>query len=364
MSKRDYYEVLGISKNATLEEIKKAYKTLAKKYHPDLNKSPDAEEKFKEINEAHEVLSDEQKRRQYDQFGHAGSNQQGFGGFGGFGNFDDIFSQFFGGGFKDSSDSYGFEEEIDLNIKLQLTITFNEAIKGCEKKISFNRIINCSKCNGAGGINPDDVSVCPTCHGKKIITTQRRTPFGVMQTQQHCPTCNAKGKIIKNKCKGCNGKGLETQLYSCSIVIPAGINNGEHQVISNKGNQSGHKIGNAFIFFNITPSKYFERQGYDLFTKIYIDPILSIIGGLQEIVTYWGNIQIEIPKGVEHGQQIKINNYGVPIPKTNQKGKLFVIVQFAKPDYNNDQIKQLQTILNKDNKYVIDYFKKVKKDIE
>lgn len=367
MAKRDYYEVLGISKNADASEIKKAFRTMAKKYHPDVNKSSDAEEKFKEINEAYEVLSDPEKKSMYDRFGHQDPRQQGSSGFSGFADFGDIFSEFFGGGF-----SSGFsqqEQSQDNNIYASVVISFMESIKGTEKQVSFKRNIICNKCNGSGGQNPNDVRVCSTCNGMGRVRTDKRTFFGIVQSESICPTCNGTKKIIINKCTQCKGTGQQKDHTTLTIVIPKGIENGERLVVSNRGHQNEYGVGNLYVEVVVKQSKYFERSGLDLYTILYIDPIHAVVGGDADVITPWGSTTINIQPGVEHDSRIKISRYGVKKDNksgllSQKEGNLFVIIKFARPDYSSDQLKKLSEIRNKNNKFVKEYNAKIEKEIK
>ena len=372
--KRDYYEVLGVSKNATTDEIKKAYRTLAKKYHPDLNKSPDAEQMFKEVNEANEVLSDPQKRAQYDRFGH----QQPGAGFGGgdfqgdFGSFQDIFEQFFGGsGFGGASGFSGFsnsfEQENDLDIKLALNLTFMESLNGTSKKITYKRKINCEICNGLGTVDPTDVKTCQMCNGNGVIITNKQTMFGNMQTQSICPTCHGKGKVIKNKCNNCHGEGQKATDVTMTVSIPQGIDNNEYLVISNKGHQKAKKEGNVYLIIHVRPSRFFERNNNDLYVRSYIDPVLAITGGEHTLQTPWGLITIDIPKGIKPNTKIKVPKYGVKkLNKSNNRlieGDLYVVIDLADADLSNDQINQLKNFINPNNKNVKDSNEQIRKEI-
>lgn len=367
MAKRDYYEVLGVSKNSDISEIKKAFRTLAKKYHPDVNKTPEAETKFKEINEAYEVLSDPEKRANYDRFGHQDPRQQA-NGFGGFADFGDIFGDFFGGGF--GSSFHQQEKAPDNNIYASVVISFMESIKGVEKKVSFKRSVNCNKCNGSGGETPNDVKTCSTCNGLGRVRMDKRTFFGVVQTESICPTCHGAKRIITKKCSQCKGTGDQKETTTLTIVIPKGIEHGERLVVSNRGNQNSYGTGNLYVEVVVSSSKYFERSGLDLYTTLYIDPIHAIVGGDVEVITPWGKTTISIPAGIEHDSRLKIPKYGIKkeqknnLFNQNKEGNLYVIIKFAKPDYSLDELKKLAEIKNKDNRYVKEYNLKVEKEIK
>lgn len=383
-NKRDYYEVLGVNKNASDDEIKKAYRKLAKEYHPDRNKSPDAEAKFKEISEAYEVLSDPQKRSQYDRFGFNsnqfgnGFNAQGFdfGDFGGFGDLGDIFEQMFsgfGGGFGGASSSRKQQNAQNINIERLLTISFIESIKGCEKKIKFIRKKTCSKCHGSGGETPNDVTKCSTCNGNGTVISEIQTQLGTMRTQQVCPKCSGKGKMIKNKCTKCHGNSYIDEEVTLTINIPAGIGNGEQLVVSNKGNEFNNKIGNLYLIIQVVPSNFFERNGNDLLVKQFIDPLICMIGGKTKIMTVWGEIEIEIPANTRNGETLKIPKYGIRSDKkkslfsSSTEGNLYITVMYAQPNnYDKDDIQKLKEILAKypKNKETIEWNNQIAKEIK
>ncbi len=367
MSKRDYYEVLGVAKTVTPDEIKKAYRVLAKKYHPDVNKEPGAEERFKEINEANEVLSDPQKRAQYDRFGHAGP-QGGFGqgGFSGFsGNFEDIFSEFFGGF---SGFGGGSSQEEDSDIQLAITLTFYEALKGTSKKVTYKRNTSCSACDGTGDANKAHPLTCTACNGRGYVIKQQQTMFGIQRMQTECNVCDGRGVKVANPCKTCKGKGTQPETVTLTVTIPQGVDHGEVLTVTGKGNKTIRDTGNLYLHIQVGQSKYFERHNMDLYTIAYIDPILAIVGGQQEVITPWGPVQFTVPSGIEQDKKIKILGYGVKKPNKQNlfakaAGDLFVVIKLAKPDYTQDQIKQLQELLNKNNKYVKDYLDDVKKEV-
>lgn len=384
-NKRDYYEVLGVSKNASDDEIKKAYRKLAKEYHPDRNKSPDAETKFKEISEAYEILSDSQKRAQYDRFGFnanqyggGGFSSQGFdfGSFGDFGDLGDIFEQMFsgfGGGFSNAQSSKRNQGPQNINIERLLTISFIESIKGCEKKIKFLRKKTCSKCHGNGGENDSDVTKCTTCNGNGTVINQIHTQLGTMRTQQVCSKCNGKGKIIKNKCSKCNGNCYIDEEVTLTINIPAGIANGEQLVVSNKGNEFNNKIGNLYLIIQVTPSNFFERSGNDLLVKQFVDPLICMIGGKTKIMTVWGEIEIEIPANTRNGETLKIPKYGIRMDKkkslfsTNIEGNLYITIMYAQPNsYSKDDIQKLKEILKKypTNKESVEWNNQISKEVK
>ncbi|GHU51719.1 chaperone protein DnaJ [Bacilli bacterium] len=384
-TKRDYYEVLGISKNASADDIKKAFRKLAMQYHPDRNKSPDAESKFKEINAAYEVLSDPQKRQNYDQFGHAGAEGQFGGGHGG--GFEDIFSQMFNGGRQSSG---GFEdifsgmfgggqrrstrrstqEEFDLDIRASLQISFIESILGTTKKIKYNINEVCDECNGTGISNePGASETCPYCHGTGVVTQQQRTPFGIIQSQTECPHCHGVGKIIKKPCKKCGGKKYIKKQIDLDIKIQPGIRNGNIIQYSNQGNIQKNKKGNLYLTINVTPSRIFDIKGNSVYTEAVVDPITAITGGTIKIPTPYGIKEVQLKPNTYNGEQITVGDYGIKNAKSkilsNSNGDLVVTIVYAKPkNYNKDKLAQLRNINDGTNSEVDNFINKVRKEIE
>ena len=339
--KRDYYEVLGVNKGATDAEIKKAYRGLAKKYHPDMNPgNAEAEAKFKEANEAYEVLSDSDKRAKYDQYGHAAFDPAagaGAGGFGGFGGFDvdlgDIFGSFFGGGFGGGSRQQRRNapqrgDDIETNI----TISFEEAVFGCKKEIKYSRMKKCSGCNGTG--SADGVTeTCPTCRG----TGQRRVMqnLGGMQFQSTttCDTCRGTGKYIKNPCNKCRTSGFEREQKSITINIPAGIDHGKGLVIRGGGNDglNGGPTGDVVVMISVRKSSTFQRDGYDLYCEIPITISEATLGAEIEIPTLEGTEKYNIPDGTQTGTTFTLKNKGVPMVNSNRRGDLIFRVNVEIP---------------------------------
>ena len=286
--KRDYYEVLGVSKTASADEIKKAYRSLAKKYHPDMNPGDkEAEAKFKEVNEAYDVLSDEGKRQKYDQFGHAAfdpsAGAEGFGGFGGFGDggfdFGDIFSSFFGGGGGSRSSRNAAIDGED--IVTRLTISFDEAVFGCKKEISYPRVEACDECSGTGAEKGSKPETCATCHGTGRVTVQQQTMFGRMQSQRTCTACRGTGKIVKNPCKNCNGKGYVRVTKKTELTIPAGIDNGQRIIRRGQGSagRNGGAAGDLIIEVTVKAHKFFERERNNVYCEIPISFAAAALGG-------------------------------------------------------------------------------------
>ena len=352
--KRDYYEVLGVSRGASDDEIKKAYRKTAKKYHPDLNPdNPEAEAKFKECNEAYEVLSDPQKKARYDQFGFAGVDPnygagQGAGGFGGGfgGGFDgdidlgDIFSSFFGGGFGTSSRNPNAPSR-GRDIQASVTLTFEEAAKGCKKTIEVMRVMDCSECGGTGAAKGTSPTVCPECHGSGVQTVSQRTPLGVMSTQRTCSRCGGKGKIINTPCHKCNGKGKVRTRKKIEVNIPAGIDNNQIVNVRGFGNagSNGGPSGDLKVIISIIKHPYFNRDGYDVWVDKHISIVEATLGAEVNVPTLDGDTKLNIPAGTQPGEIFTLKgNKG--ITRLNGMGKgdehVRVIVDIPK-NISNEQ---------------------------
>lgn len=362
MAKRDYYEVLGVSKTASDDEIKKAYRGLAKKYHPDVCKEPDAEAKFKEVQEAYEVLSDSTKRQQYDQFGHEGpAGAGGFGGFNssGFGGFEDIFSAFFGGG--RSRESSGPTR--GRNIKTSITLTFEEAAFGCEKEISLNKLDTCKDCSGTGAMSGKDIETCPKCRGRGRIIVEQNSFFGRVQTEQACPTCGGKGKIIKNKCTTCHGEGRIRNVTKLKVRIPSGVEDEQTLTISGKGEAgpNGGMNGDLYININVKPHDLFERDGVNLFLEMPITFSQAALGDQIEIPTLEGKALLKIPSGTQTGTRFKMSGRGIKNSRTGETGSLYVVVKLITPTKLSNEQKDLFTKLKKTNEKNESIFDKIKK---
>ncbi|PLW79364.1 molecular chaperone DnaJ [Candidatus Woesearchaeota archaeon] len=360
MSKKDYYESLGISKDASKEEIKKAYKKLAKKYHPDLNKGdPKSADKFKEINEAASVLTDDKKRANYDRFGTAdeqfqgfggGSGFDGFGGFGGgdFGGFEDIFESFFGGGGRRSRKKRGGPIPGD-DLRFSMTITLNDAYEGIEKEIRYNRLGTCTTCKGKGAENPDDIETCEMCGGAGQVTQAQRTPFGVFQTTKTCPTCRGEGRTIKNPCKTCQGDGRVDEKKTLKVDIPAGIDEGQSLRINNEGDAGikGGSYGDLYVQISIKTHKIFERHGRDLYMEMPISITQAAIGGTIEVPTMKGKSTLKIPSGTQSDTVFRMKDKGFPTIGGSARGSQMVKV-----------IVEIPTTLNKKQKELLEEFEK------
>lgn len=338
MSKRDYYEVLGVSKGASDDEIKKAYRKLAKKYHPDVNKAADAEEKFKEINEAYEVLSDPNKKGSYDQFGHAGMNgASGFGGqdFSGFGDVDlgDIFGSFFGGG--RSRQQNGPRKGNDR--LMQMRISFMEAVFGKNEEVTLHVDEPCHHCHGTGAQSPSDVKTCPTCNGSGSVYQQ----LGMFQTSTTCPKCGGSGKIVSEACHTCHGKGYEKKKVKLDIKIPAGIQNGQQIRIAGKGEAglSGGPNGDLYIEIIVQQHKEFIRQGNNIYIKVPLSVTQAVLGTKIDIPTVYGDVELKIPAGTQHGQQFRLRGKGVK--SAHSEGDQYVEVKIEIPSKLSKDEKRL-----------------------
>lgn len=323
--KRDYYEVLGVDKSVNDDELKKAYRKAAKKYHPDLHPGDaEAEKSFKEVNEAYEVLSDKEKRSRYDQFGHAGVDPNfgaGGGGYGGaygggfdFGDLGDIFGSFFGGGFGGGSRRANPNApRRGADTASNITISFEEAAKGCKKTVKATRIENCSECGGSGAEKGTSPKTCPTCQGSGQVTSAQRTPFGVMQTQQVCSQCRGNGKIIDNPCKACSGKGRKRVSVEKIIDIPAGIDDGQRITLRGGGDMgiNGGPAGDLYITVSVRPHAIFEREGFDVFCEIPITFAQAALGAEIVVPTLDGKVKFTIHEGTQPGDEFKLKGKGI-----------------------------------------------------
>ncbi|MBW9211972.1 MULTISPECIES: molecular chaperone DnaJ [Terrabacteria group] len=320
--KRDYYEVLGVAKSASADEIKKAYRHLAKKYHPDVNKEPGAEEKFKEINEAYEILSDPSKKQSYDQFGFAGVDPNQAGGFSGagFGDFSDIFGSFFGGnGFGFGSDFGGSSRQRNRATKgedryMRINLSFMDACFGKKETLNLEVDETCTHCHGSGAEKPSDVETCPRCHGSGRVIGVQQTIFGTMQTETVCPECSGTGKKIRKACHHCHGAGYTHERESVDISIPAGINEGQSLRISGKGERgrNGGPNGDLYLEVHVLPHKQFLREGRNIHLEIPISAVDATLGCEIEAPTIHGDVKMKIPAGTQDGTKLRLRSKGVP----------------------------------------------------
>lgn len=344
--KRDYYEILGISKSASEADIKKAYRSLAKKYHPDVNKADDAASKFKEVQEAYEVLSDSTKRSQYDQFGHSAFDQNGggaggFGGFGGFGGMDDIFSQFFGGGFSSSQNQSGPRRGRDRFMTMR--IDFLEAVFGTDKTVKLSIDEECHRCHGSGAHSSKDIKTCSTCHGSGQVTQQQRTPFGVFESVGVCQTCHGTGKEITKSCELCHGKGFVSKQIDVDIKVPAGIVTGQQLRVSGKGErgENGGGYGDLFVEITVSPHKYFKREGNNIHIEVPISAIDATLGTTIDVPTVSGDVSLNIPAGTQPNTKMRLKGKGVKDLRSTRVGDQYVEVKIEIPKKISKQDKEL-----------------------
>jgi len=354
MSKKDFYEVLGISKGASDSEIKKAYRKKAMKYHPDKytnateKEKKEAERKFKEINEAYQVLSDSEKKAKYDRFGHdafsqgGGAGQGGFSGFGGFGGsaggFEDIFGSFFGGG-----GSHGSYVEPGADLRYSVEITLEEAAKGVEKKIKYYRKGKCPTCHGTGAKPGSEMETCSKFHGNGRIKEIQRTMFGNFENIVECDVCHGTGKVPKEKCPTCHGTGVKKEKVEKHVKIPAGIDDGQKLRLAGMGeaSESGGPNGDLYIFIKVKKHSIFERHGSDLYCEVPISYTTAVLGGEVEIPTLEGKIKIKIPEGTQTGKIFRLRGKGMPSTRGGRVGDELVKVVVETPTKLNSEQKKL-----------------------
>ena len=340
MASKDYYQILGVEKGASEDEIKSAYRRLAKKYHPDLNKTEEAAAKFKEINEAYEVLGDAKKRANYDQFGSAEGNPFGGGGAGGFGDFfgggggggfSDIFSDIFsafGGG-----NAGGRVQEKGADINLEMNLTFEEAAFGCEKNITIGKVEKCSSCSGTGAKNGKEFTTCPECRGTGRVRFTQNTMFGTTIREAGCPKCNATGKIIKEKCSDCNGKGTKRINKTIKVKVPAGIDDGQTLRMRGEGNAPTREgiNGDLNIKMSILPHKVLVRKGNDVYLDLYLPFTTTLLGGKIDIPTLKGPYTLTIPELTASGTVMRLKNKGVKALNRDYYGDMLVTIKAEVP---------------------------------
>ena len=351
-TKRDYYDVLGVGKSADATEIKKAYRKLAMKYHPD--KNPDdkeAEEKFKEINEAYEVLSDETKRNNYDQFGHEGVNGQGFGGAGGFGGqgfggfddiFGDIFGDMFGGGFGGGRPRRRGPER-GADIRQRINISFEEAAFGKNVQVKINRSEECDECHGSGAKPGTSKKTCPTCNGSGQVQSVQRTPFGNIASTRTCSTCNGEGEVIDSPCSKCHGKGSIRKSKTIEVDVPAGIDEGQMIKLSGQGELGtrGGPRGDLYIEVSVNAHQLFTREGYDVYLEMPITFAQATLGDKIQVPTLDGKVEYQVPEGTQTGTVFRLKGKGIPKLRSNIRGDQYVKVTVEIPKKLNDKQKEL-----------------------
>ena len=347
--KRDYYEVLGVQKGASDEEIKKAHRRLAKKYHPDLNQdNPQADEKFKELNEAYEVLSDKDKRAKYDQFGFAGVDPSYGGAGGGFGGFDmgdlgDLFGSFFGGGFGGRSSQRRNSPQRGESIRQSVMLSFEEAAFGCEKEISIDRIESCDECGGTGAKKGTSAETCSNCHGTGTVTQTQRTPLGMFQTQAACPNCRGTGKIIRTPCPKCSGAGRLRKNRKLNVTIPAGIDDGQSIQLRGQGNTgiNGGPAGDLLVTVGIRPHPVFSRDGSNVICEIPISFTQAALGDTLQVPTIDGRIEYKIPEGTQTATVFRMKGKGIQNLNGRGRGDQYVRVNIEVPKNLSEKQKKL-----------------------
>lgn len=353
MAQEDYYKVLGVDRDASDQQINKAYRKLAKKYHPDLNHEPGAEEKYKQVNEAYEVLHDKQKRAQYDQFGSAGVNGQGgfgggagqgFGGAGfdasGFGDFGDIFGDIFGQGRQQRVDPTAPQRGEDLDYTL--TIDFMDAINGKKSQVSYTRDETCETCGGNGCEKGTHPITCDKCHGTGYMTVTQRSVFGMVRQQTTCDKCNGRGVVIEHPCKTCHGRGIVERKNTIEVDIPAGIDNGQQLRYQGQGDAgiNGGPYGDLYIIYRVKPSKIFERRGQNIYTHVPISFAQATLGDEIDVKTVHGDEKLTIPAGTQPNKKFTLRGKGVPYLRGDGNGDQIITVDIVIPKHINEKQKQ------------------------
>ena len=346
MNNTEYYDRLGVSKDASQDEIKRAYRKMSKKYHPDINKEPGAEEKYKEVQEAYETLSDDQKRAAYDQYGPDGANA-GFGGQGGFGGFDggaglggfeDIFSSFFAGGASRNPNAPRQGDDLQYRVNL----SFEEAVFGAEKEVHYNREATCKTCSGSGAKPGTSPVTCGRCHGQGVINVDTQTPLGVMRRQVTCDVCHGTGQEIKDPCQTCHGTGHEKQSHKVSVKIPAGVETGQQIRLAGQGEAgfNGGPYGDLFVIINVNPSDKFTRDGSTIYYTLNISFVQAALGDTVEVPTVHGNVEMTIPAGTQTGKTFRLKGKGAPRLRGGSQGDQHVTVKIVTPTKLNDAQKE------------------------
>lgn len=346
----DYYEILGVLKDASKDEIKSAFRKRARELHPDVNKAPDAEEKFKELGKAYETLSDDGKRATYDRYGEDGLKNAGFdtgGPFaGGFGNLNDIFESFFGDfggfGFGGMQDPNAPQRGDDL--RYDIKIKFEDAAFGLEREIKFQHLEVCPDCNGTGAQKGSSPKTCPQCNGAGQVQTVARTPLGSFSQISVCPNCHGTGQVIDKPCQTCNGQGHVNKERTVQIKIPAGVDNMSKMRVSGEGDcgLNGGPNGDLFVVIHVEPSKYYKRDGINVITELEISPVQAVLGDKVKVKTLYGEHEIEISQGTQYGDIVRIKGAGIPvISRPSQKGDHVVVLKIKTPVKLSDSEKQL-----------------------
>lgn len=357
-SKRDYYEVLGVSKSASQDEIKSSFRKLAKKYHPDISKEENAEEKFKEVQEAYSVLSDETKRRQYDQFGHAGVSGAGGAGFGGgfqgagFGfdasDLGDIFEDLFGGGFgfNGSNSRSKTRARRGSDVLMQVDLSFEEAVFGSEKDFDLDVVTECNECNGKGGHGEE---TCKRCHGSGTISSEQRTILGSFMTKTTCPDCSGKGKTYKEICSKCHGKGNVKTRKTITVSVPSGIDTGERLRVPGKGHggENGGPSGDLYLEFHVKEHKFYQRNGLDIYLEVPLTITEAVLGCKKEIPTIYGNVKLTVPSGTDSLDKQRLKSKGIKDASRRRTGDMYVVFKVITPKKLTRDQKKLFEMLSK-----------------
>ncbi len=370
MNKRDYYEVLGVDKNASEDEIKSAFRKLAKKYHPDVSKEENAAEKFKEAQEAYAVLSDAEKRKQYDQFGHSAFTNAsgGFSGFEGFdfGNFSDIFDDLFEGmGFSSGRTrrSSSNSPRKGADVLHRMTIDFEEAVYGTKKDIKIDVEEDCEECNGKGGFEP---KTCEECHGSGYITQEQRTIFGSFLSKTPCPYCKSTGTKYEKTCSNCRGHGKVTNRKTITVTVPAGIDNDNRLRVAGKGGagSNGGPNGDLYIEFTVKSHEFFKRVEDDIYIELPLTITEATLGTKKEIPTLYGNVALTIPTGTQNGEKMRLRGKGVENVNSKRKGDMYVITKVIIPEKLDRTQKRLFEELSETDLDNSKYFKTYKNCIK
>jgi molecular chaperone DnaJ len=346
--KRDYYEILGVTHSANEDEIKKAFRRLARQYHPDVNKDKSAEERFKEINEAYEVLGDAQKRQAYDRFGHAGVGAGAgagspFEGFGGFGNFSDIFEQIFATATGAAGGTRRGTPQRGADLRYELTISFEEAVRGCQKEIEIPRWESCSNCRGSGAQPGTNTARCSACQGTGEIRRVQQSIFGQFVNVMVCDRCRGEGRVITTPCDRCGGQGRVRNIRRVTVNIPAGVDDGITVRVTGEGEAParGGTPGNLFVALSVKPHDYFKRQGTDLLFDLPITYSDAALGAEVEVPTLDGKETLKIPSGTQSGRTFRLKNKGVNVIHSNQRGDELVTVKVVTPQSLTSEQKEL-----------------------
>lgn len=345
----DYYEILGVSKDATKDEIKSAFRKMARKYHPDVNKAPDAEAKFKELGKAYETLMDDNKRATYDRFGEEGLQNAGYSTQGpfaeGFGDLNDVFESFFGGfGFGGSRRVDPKAPTRGENLRLDIELEFEEAMFGVEREIKIDHLETCKSCGGTGAKQGSQPVTCPTCGGRGQVQQTTQTILGSFAQITTCPKCHGKGKIVSDPCPDCKGKGSKEVEKTLTIKVPKGVDTGSKMRLSGEGDagQNGGPAGDLYVIIHVKPSDYFHRDGINVYTQLEVSPAQAVLGDEVEIKTIDGTRKVSIPQGLQSGDRITIKGEGVPvISNPSMRGNHIVVVSVKTPTHISNEERRL-----------------------